>query len=492
MLQTPPKICAQCNTPISPGQRFCPNCGAIVSETIPPTMAASQPDHATPYNTPFPPVAASQPMPSSPYNMPFPTVAASASPSPEPSNPYSNPYSPIGASSSPSPDPSNPYAPLPSNPGGFAGYNSAPPPPPPSYTPPATLPNNSAYGMPQGFTPPLGPPAPPSYNPYAPATASPTSKKASSPLLIIGIVVAVILVLSGGVWAITRNNSGGKTGTNGSQSTTNGGGGGNNFAASQQLNLPVTYSSDQITFTSLQQAATFSDDTYTTDTYSSSKKNYVRLNFKEQQGERSSYFSYRSSFLLLLPDKSTAAPLKAQEYSGPEQGVVRTNWIDFETKAPLDLSQLSLRLGATDEAQMTIPLKTGADVSKYQPQTATLNKPFNYATMSWTLQKATQSYDFNGKQAKKGKVYVTVSLKANNTGDNTVYFYSGFVRLKSGETVSASEYGSQLDAFDNIDPGTTNVQGTATFLIPPASTYTLEFLAGKGFPAQQVDFSIGS
>ena len=506
MLQTPPSICAKCNTPLGPGQRFCPNCGATVSETIPPTMAASQPSNpynpplptvaasqpSNPYNTPFPTVAASQSSPSNPYNMPFPPVGSSPSTSPnpyapplptvaasQPSNPYNMPFPPVGSSPSTSPNPVNPYAPPPpSNPGEPGGYNAAPPPPP--YMPPAAIPN-SAYGVPQGYAPGqqnFAQPAP--FNPYTPAGAP----KKTSPLLIIGIIAAVVLVIGGSIWVLAK-------GQPGSSTATGGGNDSQSFAKSQALNLTMIYSSDQMTFTSLQQASKFSDDTYTSDTYSDTQKNFVRISFKEQQtANRSSYFSYRTAFLLLLPDKTTVTPLNAQEYSGPEQGVIRTNWVDFQTNAPIDLSKLSLRIGATDEAQMTVALQTGTDVSKYQPKTTTLDKPFNYATMNWMLQKGTQSYYFNGTQAKTGKVYVTVNLKADNTGGNTVYFYSGFVHLKSGDTVSAPDYASNLSAFDNIDPGTTNVLGTATFLVPPSNTYTLEFLAGKGFDAQQIDFSI--
>src|SRR5439155_500935 len=147
----------------------------------------------------------------------------------------------------------------------------------------------------------------------------------------------------------------------------------------------------------IQQANKFADDAMSGLSYNGNK-NYVRINFREQQtSQKSSYFSYRTAFLLILPDKTTASPLKAQEYSGPEGGVVRTNWVDFELNNQVDLSKLSLRLGASDEAQMTFDLKTGADVSKYKSQQVNLNKSFQYAGMNWTLKDATQVYYNNGK-----------------------------------------------------------------------------------------------
>src|SRR5262249_27993752 len=153
------------------------------------------------------------------------------------------------------------------------------------------------------------------------------------------------------------------------------GGSGSGTSSSQDLNnLKIIYSSDEMTFTSVQEAPNFKDDTYTTG-YLAKSNNYVRVNFKEHQLEgHFSLFSYRTVFHLLLPDKSVIAPQQSQNYLGPELDVVRPNWVDFPTNASVDLNQLTLRVGADDEVQMDIPLKSGADVSKYQPKTATLNK----------------------------------------------------------------------------------------------------------------------
>lgn len=464
MSQTSPQICPQCQTPIYPGQRFCSNCGKTAPEPVAPTVA-SPPDA---FGTPAPTVSAT----------PYPNFP----PNPNTSSPYGS------GQQMPFPLPQSPYT-------QYSGNNSAPP-PPPSYNTPVPPPPSNPYGASTSPNDPYGGTGVPNF-------AQAQSKK-RSPLLyvIIGIVVVLLLACVGSALAL-RNAMTGVTGSNTASNSTGLLGGSNNsnsntntnsnFPSSQQLNnLAIVYSSDQMTFTSLQQADKFSDDSYTS--FSSYNKSYyVRLNFKEQQqAKRSSYFSYTSAFHLILPDQSVVAGTKASTFSGPEQDVVRTNWVDFETKKPVDLSKLSIRLGADDEAQMQFPLQSGADVSKYQPKTVTLNKQFQYASMNWTLKDATQSLYADGQQAKNGKVYVTVDLVVDNPTQNSYYLYN-FLRLKAGDTVSSTDYSSNLNDFDVIKSGTTNVQGSATFLTPSASTYTLDFLANTtssydNWPEKTVDF----
>lgn len=320
----------------------------------------------------------------------------------------------------------------------------------------------------------------PSYNYMAP-------QKPKSPLWVyitIGIAVLVILC-AGGVYALVHSFSGGGGNT--------GGNGSGNYGNSQTLNnLVVTYSSDQITFNSVQQADKFTDDTLST---FGEHPNYVRINFKEQQtSQNSSYFGYTEAFHLVLPDKSVVAAQRAENFSGPQQAEIRDNWVDFPTSAKVDLSQLVLRLGGADEAQMDIPLKSGADVSKYQPKTINPNTPFKYAHLDWTLQSATQSLYFAGKQAKTGQVYITVNLKADNHSNYEVWLFGSFVHLKAnGNSLSPDLY-SEAKGFDDMQPGTTNHQGTVTFLTQPTSDgkYTLDFLPDQenSWPEQNVNFQI--
>src|SRR5579883_2464174 len=140
---------------------------------------------------------------------------------------------------------------------------------------------------------------------------------------------------------------------------------------------------------------------------------------------------------------------------------------------------------------MTFPLQNNADLSQYNPKTVQLNKQVSYASVNWTVKDATQSLYFNGTQAKSGKVYITVDLVANNPGSSDVYLYN-FVRLKSGDSTVAPEYGSDTNNFDTINPNTSNLTGSVTFLIPPSSngTYILDFLAGDNITEQTTTFQI--
>jgi hypothetical protein len=332
---------------------------------------------------------------------------------------------------------------------------------------------------------------------FVPATPPPPPVKKRSPLLLIVVgAIALVVILGGaGTFALisaashaTSNHINSSGYTIGGSSGGSGSSGGT-FSSSQQVNVTTIYASDQITFTSIQQAKKFSDDEFTS---YGDHPNYVRVNFKEQQlSKQSSYFSYTTAFHLILADKSVLSSEKAQQYTGPDQAVVRTNWVDFGASTAVDLSQLTMRLGGQEDAQMDIPLKTGADVSKYQPKTSTINKQFNYAAMNWTLKDATQSLYFNGTQAKTGQVYVTATLIANNPGSNEL-FLDNFVRLKAGGSTIAPDYGSDTSNFDVIKPATTNNKGSVTFLTAPANSYTLSFLASSdnSFGAQSVDFQI--
>lgn len=425
--QTPYQICTQCRTSITSGQSFCPNCGKPTQEAATHTapVAPYLSSNATPY--------------SQPNALPYP-------PYPTDADPYAN-----------------------TSLSGSMQRNM--PPPPPSYTP---MPSGSSYG-------------------FVPTTPPPPPTKKRSPLLLILVGVVALLIILGGAGTFALINASHTLGSNkgsvSSGGSSSNGSSGGNMASSQQVNVTTVYASDQITFTSIQQAAKFADDEFTN---YSDHPNYVRVNFKEQQlSKQSSYFSYTSAFHLILADKTVLSSEKAQQYTGPDQAVVRTNWVDFGASGAIDLSQLTMRLGGQEDAQMDIPLKTGADVSKYLPKTTTLNKNFNYATMNWTLKDATQSLYFNGTQAKSGQVYITTTLIANNPGSNEL-FLDNFVRLKAGGSAIAPDYGSDTSNFDVIKAATSNIQGSVTFLVTPASTYTLSFLASSdnSFAAQSVDFQI--
>lgn len=505
MSQTESLTCPTCKAPISPGQRFCSNCGSVVpdqSSTIAPTAASAssptpnvQPPSPGLYSTPAPPG----------YQPPAQTVRAPSNPNYPPVPNYqpteraSGPYNPSSLSGSTTAQGPN--------------YQSGEPAPASFYDIPPAVgtpggPNyygtSSAGVYNQNDTPP-----PPPTDPYGgnidPNYTPPTPKKkkrSAWPYIIVGIVVVLLAVCVGGGLAAQSLISGGLSKINSpttylssydATSTAAAKDTGDNgpYASTKALNLTVTYASVKMTFTSLEQKKKFADD-YTT-TYSlDPKASFVRLAFKEQQtAKESSYFSYTNAFHLILPDGSLAAAKNAQQYSGPEQSVSRDNWVDFQTSGRVDLNKLKLQLGGSDEAQMTFSLQNNADLSQYNPKTVQLNKQVSYASVNWTLKDATQSLYFNGAQAKSGKVYITVDLVANNPGSSDVYLYN-FVRLKSGDSTVAPEYGSDTNNFDTINPNTSNLTGSVTFLIPPSSdgTYILDFLAGDNITEQTTTFQI--
>lgn len=462
MSQTP-QICTQCGTYIEPGVRLCSSCGAMVPQPVAPTVAAAFPQSNPAYSAP----------PPSPNNLPYPMP----SPNPEQTTLPNSPYA--GSSGIPQME----YANLPSGPSSpsYPNYNSTPaapvpPPPPPSATPD---------------------------NPYSSMSYYPPSQPAQKRSLLLPILIAVVVFVvigSGGVgiYFLTKgassNHSGPSSGGSNSSSlaSSNSDSSNSNNAPSQTLNLTVTYAGDQITFTQIQQASKFSDDQETTYTFTG-HKNWVRLIFNEKATD-SSYFSYTESFHLILPNGNVIAATNAQQYSGPQQGVQRQNWVDFGTDSTVDLSHLQLNLGASDEATMKFPLKDNADLSAYQPKQTNPNTQFQYDNVNWTIKSITKSLSAGGKQAKAGQIYLIFDLIANNTSSNDALPPIDFLRLKAGpSSVQAPDYSSNLDKFVVISPNST-AEGTAVFLTTPTpdGQYTLDCQpdSNNGVAEKTVDVQI--
>ena len=91
-----------------------------------------------------------------------------------------------------------------------------------------------------------------------------------------------------------------------------------------QINQTVPYSGVDITIVSVQQSKAFLDD------LDAGTNGVVRLTIKENnKSTSSSNYLYGDSARLILPDKTSVAPANEQQYSGPDAGVSRTNWLDF-------------------------------------------------------------------------------------------------------------------------------------------------------------------
>ncbi|HKV60256.1 MAG TPA: hypothetical protein VJO32_18350, partial [Ktedonobacteraceae bacterium] len=253
------------------------------------------------------------------------------------------------------------------------------------------------------------------------------------------------------------------------------------------INQSVTYSGVTITIESAQQATAFSDDTNTT------ANGLVRVKIKEANtsGQNGGYF-YSDIAHLVLPDKSTAALSNALQGGAPDTGTSRENWLDFAVPTSNKIDQITLVLGNTQDAQMSIPLTGKADLSALQDKKITLNKPISYQGLNYTLVSATEGFSVPGKQATSGMRYVVLSFKVDNPTSNnkTISFTNDYMRLKAGG-ITSSPTGTTLPLYANAN--TTGASGTVTFLMPQGNAaYTLIFLAAQNYSTTQVntDFKI--
>jgi zinc ribbon protein len=240
-----------------------------------------------------------------------------------------------------------------------------------------------------------------------------------------------------------------------------------------QLNETVNYAGVDITILNAQQASSFSDDN------NSSTNELVRLNLNEKAGPAVGSFLYGDVMRLVLPDKTTIVPSRAQNDIGPEQGTTRTNWIDFTVPTNTKIDQLTLLLGTDKEAQMSVPLSSGANLSAYQLKTASPNTSIQYAGLAWTVTSVTLAWNYYGHQADKGMRYVIVQFRIDNPTSNQ--FTSGFpeeyMRLKSGGATSAPAGNSTLPI--TVPANSSGATGVVAFQVPEGVTsYTL-ILLGK-------------
>jgi len=239
-----------------------------------------------------------------------------------------------------------------------------------------------------------------------------------------------------------------------------------------QLNETVRFFGVDITVVSIQQSQTFLDDS------SSSTTGMVRLKLKEDNKSTSSArFLYSDEARLILPDKTSVAPVNEQQFGGPDAGVSRPNWLDFPVPTSVKISELTLQLGKDTEAQETIALTGKANLAQYQPKTAQLNVATQYAGLTWTITAATASLSFKGQQAGKGMQYVIVTLKVDNpTSQDFRGYYGDYIRLKSGDAKSAPTGDTTLPL--SFAAGSSGSTGDVIFTIPSGSTsYTLILLS---------------
>jgi hypothetical protein len=238
-----------------------------------------------------------------------------------------------------------------------------------------------------------------------------------------------------------------------------------------QLNETVNYAGVEITILNAQQASSFSDDN------NSSTNELVRLNLQEKAGSAVGTFLYGDVMRLVLPDKTTIVPSSEQSDIGPGQGTTRTNWIDFTVPTNTKIDQLTLLLGTDKEAQMSVPLSSGANLSAYQLKTASPNTTIQYAGLTWTVTSVTLAWNYSGHQADKGMRYVIVQFRIDNPTSNqfTSGFPGDYMRLKAGDATSAPAGNTTLPI--SVPANSSGATGVVAFQVPEGVTsYTLILL----------------
>ena len=250
-----------------------------------------------------------------------------------------------------------------------------------------------------------------------------------------------------------------------------------------QINATVTYAGVDLTVLTAQQSQSFMNDPNTTST------GMVRLNIQEQNKTTVKVsWLYTDIARLLLPDKSVATPTYVRARAGIAPGATQKSMVDFAVPTSDKISQLTLRLGAANEAQMDIPLTGQADLGKYSPRSVKPNGQLLYLGLNWTLVKATSQLSIAGQQASKGTTYIIVTLRVDNTLSQTAITGSPFdyARLKAGNTTASPKF---TDLPVSFDTGETGQTGTITFLVPQSSkAFTLILLPQGGADQATTDF----
>jgi hypothetical protein len=254
-----------------------------------------------------------------------------------------------------------------------------------------------------------------------------------------------------------------------------------------KINQAVTYSGVNITIVNIQQSKGFLNDPQP------QTNGIVRVNIKEQTSDSTGSFLYGDVARIILPDKTSVAPLNAQQSIGPNAGVSRSNWLDFPVPAGDKVDQLTLVLGTTSQTQVTIPLTGKADLSQYQTKSSTPNMKTQYAGLTWTVTSASSSLSLGGRQADKGMLYVTVTLKVDNpTSNEFIAYWGDYFRLKAGDTTSSPDGNSNFPT--NFAAGSSGKTGTLYFAMPQGNTsYTLMFLNSPStqYSPATVNFQVG-
>ena len=246
------------------------------------------------------------------------------------------------------------------------------------------------------------------------------------------------------------------------------------------INSSIPYAGVDITILNVQQSQSFLNDPNT------SSDGMVRLNLQERNPTSINVvWSYATIARLMVPGKSLVSPTYVNSLVRVAPGASQTSVVDFAVPTNNAINQLTFVLGATNEAQMLIPLVRNVNVSKYQSKSINLNGQMQYFGLNWTLTGATSSFSIPGQQAAKGMRYVTLMLKVDNTLSQVAIPGSpyAYMRLRYGNTSALPEHTTIPVAF-NV--GAIGITGTVSFQVPQHSTsFTLVLNPQKGDSGDQ-------
>jgi hypothetical protein len=247
-----------------------------------------------------------------------------------------------------------------------------------------------------------------------------------------------------------------------------------------------------MTILSVQHSQIFLDDpNVSSDSVDQFSTAMVRVNLQAQNTMTTPVnMLYDKITRLVLPGGEIVNPMYVKAIPAISPGMTQPAKIDFVVPADSKTDQLVLRLGASNEAQLDIPLTEKADMSMYGPKTEQMSGQVVYQGLNWSLVNATTQLNIDGQQASSGMHFVTVTLKVDNTLAQPAVTGSPFdyLRLKAGN-VTAAPLDSTLPVM--FAKGETGKTGTVTFMVPQnATSLTLLFQQIGGFDARTLTFQL--
>ena len=253
------------------------------------------------------------------------------------------------------------------------------------------------------------------------------------------------------------------------------------------LNTPVTYAGMAITVTNVQQSAHFANDS------SANAAEVTRLNM--QVANKTSVptnLLYQNMAHLVLPTAQTLSPILVSGHIGVPAGTTQIVVLDFPLAKAVPINQLTLRLGATDEQQMNIPLVVHPNLNSYSPKTKAINQQLQYFGLNWTIVSATTQLSIAGQQAPRGMHYAVIAFSVDNTLSQIAIPGSPYtyIHMQQANTTFNAVYTTLPVSFATGETGQT---GTVTFLIPQ-QTNTITLVLGtqqqNGFDKAVTNFSL--